>query len=371
MKVSVETIKLSFNDIDLFLNLDDEHVVSDINESRVSEIEVATEFNENEPYFEIFVTNRCNFRCGYCFNNKCHVSLDPIFTPNDFLSFLKNNGYKKIQIRFLGGEPLLNTEWIYECVELLKENKVECDYNVFTNSTLIDQQFIEFAKNHNFQFFVSVAGKNELEKGVRHKRKIGEKINLINKNEMTVLARALYDPRQISLLELVEDVFEHNIRFLSIGFEWGKEMEQPEVFKAKVRLELRQFAEFYINNILQKKFRYVAINPFVGYIKNWLLSEEYHLDACGAGKCLFSLSTTGDFFSCHALNQEEKFKCGNVFETVKSNFSDINAEAIDSCNKCDIKYLCKSRCFADSYLINGDHLKIGTKVSIRKGNNRM
>jgi len=358
MKVNVETIKLNFNNVDLFLNLGDGIVVTDIRESRVSEIEVSTNSNEKEPYFGIFVTNKCNFRCGYCFNKKCHISLDPVFTPKDFTSFLKNNGYKKIQIRFLGGEPLLNKEWMYECVELLRENKIECKYDIFTNSTLIDSEFMEFAKNHDFQFFVSVAGKNEPEKGVKHKKKIGEKINLINQNNMTVLSRALYNPKQISLLELIGDIFEHNIKFLSIGFEWGKGEENPKEFMAKIKLDLREFAEFYIENILQENLKYLAINPFIGYIKNWLLNEEYHMDACEAGKGLFSLSTTGDFYSCYALNQVEAFKCGNIFESVEPNLSNINADTITACKSCDIKYLCKSRCFADSYLVNNDYLKV-------------
>ena len=358
MIIDVNTIKLNFAGKDLFLNLGSEEIVSTKKEIKKTKIKLSDEKIIHEPYFVIFVTNRCNFKCSYCFNNKCHTTLDMTFKPEVFLSFLKKNGYKKIQIRFFGGEPLLNKQWIYECVEILAKNNIECKYNIFTNSTLIDKKFMEFSKKHNFQFFVSVAGKNEFEKGVKHKKIICEKIDIINENKLNLMTRSLYNPAQTTLLELVNDIFEHNIRFLSICFEWGEKVKNPEEIIDKVKIDLKEFADFYIDNILRRNFKYIGIHPFAGYIKNWILNEEYHLNACGAGKNLFSLSTNGEIFSCHALNQEGDFKCGDISGKIESNLANVNLESIDACRKCDIKYLCKTRCFADSYLTNGNHLEV-------------
>ena len=107
----------------------------------------------------LVVTHQCNFDCRYCLQKHEDVympretAVKAIDMLVDGLSKIKEN--PRAQISFYGGEPLLARNEIeylvtYAVEKLSKIPDLKYAFEITTNGTLLDQEFIDFAKkNHN------------------------------------------------------------------------------------------------------------------------------------------------------------------------------------------------------------------------------
>ena len=80
--------------------------------------------NENKLHITIFVTEKCNFNCSYCFVNRenavtiSHTKIDEIF--HWIVKRTEQFEYKEIDIAWFGGEPLLATTEVFYFLSLIK-----------------------------------------------------------------------------------------------------------------------------------------------------------------------------------------------------------------------------------------------------------
>lgn len=91
-----------------------------------------------------FVTNQCNFRCVYCYED--HVSkrmssetYDLLFSAIDNL--IEAKGYKKLDVSFFGGEPMLEYDEVCKFSERIAEycgkKKIQYFASMTTNGYLL------------------------------------------------------------------------------------------------------------------------------------------------------------------------------------------------------------------------------------------
>ena len=72
----------------------------------------------------LYLTENCNLKCRYCYEGdgkrKKMLNNDNL---NKAVSFMIHNNPQgeKIDLTFLGGEPLLNKKMIYECINIIKQ----------------------------------------------------------------------------------------------------------------------------------------------------------------------------------------------------------------------------------------------------------
>ena len=104
---------------------------------------------------ELIINNQCNKRCEYCdldFRNKnfSHHDLDRL------IYFLKENKdeVKYFYINFFGWEPLLSYEEIKYFV--LNVGIKNIKYSVWTNWVFLDEDKLNFFREHNFNIYLSV-----------------------------------------------------------------------------------------------------------------------------------------------------------------------------------------------------------------------
>lgn len=109
------------------------------------------------------VTTACNMKCVYCQANNGHDCSNLYMTKEvaeKAVRIALDSPTKNLSFEFQGGEPLLNFEvikYIVECAEKYKENH-EISYNLVSNLTLLNDEHIEFFKNHNFGISTSIDG---------------------------------------------------------------------------------------------------------------------------------------------------------------------------------------------------------------------
>ena len=355
-------IKLRFEDMDLYLNLsaenDDELVTeSPVPFSGTIEVDKTPDIEDN-PYFVIYVTDYCNMNCSYCFNAFSSVApkrFNPLYSSSDFIDFIERMNIEEFSVRFFGGEPLLNLDWIRLFVQAIKDKGYLCDYEIFTNASLIDDDFIAFSKENRIKIYMSVNGGADEYKGKLYANEISASIVKLCTANLNPYGRMVYSTRsEDSLVDLIQHPMDLGINMLSFTLPWGISCEERD--RLRLQNEVKALSDFYIANILDSNYKYIGIHPIIGYIAKWILREKYFSDQCGAGKSVACISTSGDIYPCHCFNHHEIFRCGTVFSTYSPLFSHTTIDDMSLCKSCDVRFFCKSRCFADNYFMWGDCL---------------
>lgn len=124
-------------------------------------------------YYELILTEDCNLRCTYCFddyftqrsgrNNIMKTDMIP-----DIIEFIKKTYDKEgikhghpIHISFFGGEPMMNYKFIKKFIEEMDEQPILHQYSINTNGTYLNKEKIEFFAERNVGLTLSIDGKKE------------------------------------------------------------------------------------------------------------------------------------------------------------------------------------------------------------------
>ncbi len=100
------------------------------------------------------LTYNCNFRCKYCDINK-HVNNISKKVIDQSLIFLEKNNFNIEKVKFFGWEPLLKKDYIKYIVTNFPKN-VKKNFYITTNATLIEENFMLFARNNNIKLTFSI-----------------------------------------------------------------------------------------------------------------------------------------------------------------------------------------------------------------------
>lgn len=100
------------------------------------------------------LTYDCNFRCKYCdvYKHNNNISIDVI---NQSFIFFERNNFLINKIKFFGGEPLLKKDFIKFIINNFPK-KYNTNFYITTNSTLIDNDFMIFARENNIEITFSI-----------------------------------------------------------------------------------------------------------------------------------------------------------------------------------------------------------------------
>lgn len=128
--------------------------------------------DNNVKMLTLQVTQQCNFRCEYCvysgsYLTRSHsskkMSISTAFKGIDFIiAHSKNNA--KIAIGFYGGEPLLEFNFIKQCIDYA-EKKSEgkmVHFSITTNGSLLTDEIIEFLYKHDVALTISLDGPEKI-----------------------------------------------------------------------------------------------------------------------------------------------------------------------------------------------------------------
>ncbi len=108
------------------------------------------------PHFlcELILTEDCNLRCKYCYENanRCsnsYMSFDIAKKSADFvLDYAFNHGIGFVVWTFFGGEPLLNLDvmvkFLHYAVDKANQYGIKSGFSLITNGTIYNKQYEEF-----------------------------------------------------------------------------------------------------------------------------------------------------------------------------------------------------------------------------------
>ena len=170
------------------------------------------DYNHKLNMIMLNTTDQCNFRCRMCF---CHWDA-PKMTKEiadkaiELALPRKDPKVEKLTINFFGGEPLLNYDLIQYVIEKWKD---KCRFSITTNGSLLTEEILNYLKDNNVGFLLSIDGDKEtqdynrpLANGKGSFELVEPKINMILERYPVVTFRSTIIPETVQYLH-------HNYQF--------------------------------------------------------------------------------------------------------------------------------------------------------------
>lgn len=311
----------------------------------------------------------CNFDCDFCRypNNKERniMSFDMYkMIITKACEYNISKGINKLSIIYHGGEPLLWGKEMFTKAILfqneLKEKfpKLRFRNSVQTNGSLLNQGYIDFFKENNFNIGISIDGPDEIN---FHKNSTGNRIVFENMKKMQDagcnfgILSVITDDHMGSASKYYDFLVENNIH--SLGFCYCIYDEEK---KMTVKNEvLTEFLKDFFDRYFYGTYK-LSVREFDSVMKLCLGTKP---NACtysyrsGCGN-YFSIRPNGDVLFCDPYTLG-KDALGNIlidsFFDIKNKpeLLDIIQKAKDSitnvCKKCEIYDICGGGCFRNLF----------------------
>lgn len=339
--------------------------------------------------FELLVSEDCNLRCKYCFDDQFHdrskteefsrpstMSLDLIDPLINFMIKTKRNDMP-VMIQYFGGEPLVNFKFVKEltkrAIEVFGRDGVT--FGVGTNGTLINREKIDFFLENKFKVNFSVDGKKETHDKQRiypgGKGSWESAIKYIP--ELFVKNRAIKGPLPGANYTVQGNEVEHleeNYKFISelthgngqILWDFQSNWNEENLNKLK--------------QIWDRMFLHGDIRLPKQYEDRIMGNSNSN---CHTPESSITISSDGGMYFCHRLTPKmyednTQFKLGDIFDGITNErlHEDYRLRTdfklfkkTSECDKCEVQHPCYGGCHASHKYNTGDLMKIDTTVMCR------
>ena len=326
----------------------------------------------------IFVTNRCNLKCKYCYeeNRTGDMSPETMRATIDWLvshyeKEMFTRPFENLTFTFFGGEPLLNFPTVRAGIDYLRticdKFKFKAGVHILSNGTVLTDEMVEYFKsirqynNFNWHFQISLDGCEETHNANRvfandegSYKVISENIKKIKEIFPSVGVRMTVTPDNIKSLS--KD-FEAMLSFGApvtnltpiVEGDWNDEV--ISIFAT----ELKKCIELYYSQGNNQYFNYLH-NSLERIVNNSFNRQK----GCRAGEYLIGVSTEGKIYPCHrfvAYSKKYDFCLGDVWKGLDEEseafkqMKEMRQKAV-KCLNCKV-FSC-NRCFATNMALNKD-----------------
>ena len=278
--------------------------------------------SSDQPGYVIFyVTNRCNFRCNFCFyREQIDKGLKPDELSVDEIKKMTLKIGTLVQLSMTGGEPFLRNEFT-EISELFFSNCSPLYVTIPTNGSLPDRiynyykHFLEKYPKINFRCVFSIEGIGSEHDKLRDVKGSFEKIK-VSFNKMIELRKKyknlVIDSNSVFTANSEDSLFEtvqylkKNFNFDNISVTYARGDIPDENLKTLAKEKYVKI-DNYIDSIERNKEGRTLSNVWRGI--NSITRENVikvgfdnkFVSNCVAGRKLIVISETGDVFPCEIL----------------------------------------------------------------------
>lgn len=318
-----------------------------------------------------WVTNKCNLCCQYCYVDKSNdvMTLDVAEKAIKYIiPFLENSELNNI--RFHGGEPLLNKEIIEYIIKKLKlQDEIRnIHFYLTTNGTIVKE--IDYVVNH-VKISISLDGTpyynnlNRIDKSCKGIYCNIEKfIRMMKSKERYFNIRMTVAPNNVyGFFDNFKYIYNEFKQIPSFAFDYSNN-EWSDENVAFFFKELRNVILF-----LYDCNPSGAVELLDNLKKEYLSRRNY----CTGGETSIHITPSGDLFPCYLSVGNSKYKIGNIYEGLdKKLVQKICRESKmpnDVCIGCGLENNCKARsCKIINEIYTGNPFKpLGIKCAYTQG----
>jgi uncharacterized protein len=314
------------------------------------------------------IAQKCNLGCTYCYAQQGdfgvrakNMSVETGIAAVDMM-FANNTGSNKMNLAFLGGEPLANRAALQIISTYASEKAVllekEIHFSITTNGTLLNKEDAEFFEDHGFAVTISIDGIGEEHDRLRPmKNGKGSYDRLIQQvkplleiqKNMQVSARVTVTPSNLNLKKTLNELIA--LGFHGVGFSPmlsspnGKGEMDYESLETMLENMIDCGREFEKNLIAGKRYPFSNMTNAIREIHR----GTHRPYPCGAGAGYLGVSADGELAACHRFVEDEKGKFGNLREGVNRDIQRLwlnerHVHRQEPCKSCWARYLCGGGC---------------------------
>lgn len=306
----------------------------------------------------LHITNQCNLRCTYCYVSKTSHNMDEKLgksTLQKIITDAKKHNYKKITIKFSGGECLLQFPLVLNFVKfgklIAKKNNINIEFVVLTNGILVSKEIANILKKEDIRAAVSLDGL--------------EKYN----DKQRVFANGSGSFRQVETG--IKNLLSAKVPFnVSVTITSKNIVNVPELTKYLLKLNIPFAFNFFRENpcvaetlegndkklvkYISQAYQLIYNNPPQYSLLNGILDrvsfKRPHLWTCGMGKNYIVVRHDGQIVSCQMTLEKPIGSINNndlVNTMRKGSFIKPQSLTVDDkkpCDQCQWKYICGGGC---------------------------
>lgn len=247
--------------------------------------------------FTLILTEKCNFDCLYCFQERGEKTVD-VSTIKSTLDFFWPYIAERCQFNFTGGEPLLAFDQIEQTVDYIQKKnrtpKKRLFYTLTTNGSLINDRIFDFLKKNDFSLTLSFDG--YAQNLFREKGSFRPLVHLIKKllrsNHVELEINSVFTPETVvHLAKSMQFLMELGVSSTSIALDEILPWDSSSLFKLRKEFESLGKAAFSF-------YRKTKTIPLVNFRRD--LGKGVF--TCDAGKDRLALAPDGRLWGCYLFS---------------------------------------------------------------------
>ncbi len=314
------------------------------------------------------IAQKCNLGCTYCYAQQGGFGGAgknmPIEEATRAVELLVNGAAKnaKLNLAFLGGEPLVNRAVLQAATryaaELAERRGNPITFSITTNGTLLTEADAQFFEAHGFAVTISLDGPREAHNLLRPFKSgsgsfdaILQRIRplLARQRRMQVSARVTVTPANLQLRRTLDEFIE--LGFHSVGFSpmlsspTGNGEMQHDDLETMLGQMIDCGREFERRTLNGERYPFANMTNAMREIQR----GTHRPYPCGAGAGYLGVSADGELSACHRFVGDEAGAMGTLDDGIDRTrqaewLAQRHVHRQEPCRSCWARYLCGGGC---------------------------
>ncbi len=314
------------------------------------------------------IAQKCNLGCTYCYAQQGEFGGTgknmPLEEATKAVELLVNSAAKdaKLNLAFLGGEPLVNRAVLQaatlHAAQLAERRGNPINFSITTNGTLLTEADGDFFEAHGFAVTISLDGPREAHNLLRPFKSgsgsfdaILQRIRplLARQRRMQVSARVTVTPANLQLRRTLDEFIE--LGFHSVGFSpmlsspTGNREMQHDDLEIMLGQMIDCGREFERRTLNGERYPFANMTNAMREIQR----GTHRPYPCGAGAGYLGVSADGQLSACHRFVGDEAGAMGTLNDGIDRTrqadwLAQRHVHRQEPCRTCWARYLCGGGC---------------------------
>ena len=311
----------------------------------------------------LHLTADCNLRCRYCYETHCkdHMTRD---TARQAVDLVFSYGHKTNGFSLFGGEPLLERELAEKICRYAKAQAqrrgVSVRFKMTTNGTLLDEDFLKFAKDHDLEIALSHDGLLQDEQrltrdGRPTRAKLEPVVDLLLRYQPSAVALQTVTPTTVGgMAESVRWLFGRGFSRINTVIDYRPGAGWDDSSLAVLRAQYEAVADLMEAHFDER--RPLLFLPFLTKIAAYL-NDRPCLE-CMLGMRQPSVAEDGAIYPCNQFLYLPAYRMGHVSTGIdrgkQRTIYESSLPPEPDCAGCAIEGRCRHHCACLNFSLTGD-----------------